>query len=147
VDSLEAGAGADATLPLRERLALHRADPNCAACHARMDPLGFGLEGFDAIGRARAVEARDVTASLPDGRSFAGAVELVALLREDGSFARQVAERLSVYALGRPLGRGDRAHVADVLASAGRTPTLRGLVRGVAVSRAFGWVDLVPASK
>jgi hypothetical protein len=147
VDSLDSGPGADASLSLRERLALHRTDPNCATCHTRMDPLGFGLEAFDAIGRARAVEAADVTASLPDGRSFAGAEELVALLRDEGVFARQVAERLSVYALGRPLGRADRAHLAEVLASAGGTPTLRGLVRAVIASRAFGWVDVVPASK
>jgi len=156
VDSLEAGPGADPTLPLRERLALHRTDPNCAACHTRMDPLGFGLEGFDAIGRARNVDIdladeadpsaprrftrEDMTGRLPDGRQFTGAVELVELLQSEGLFARQVTERLFVYSLGRPLERADRVHVDAALAAAGPDPSLRGLIRAVVQSRPFGWI-------
>ncbi|MEZ6017230.1 MAG: DUF1592 domain-containing protein [Planctomycetota bacterium] len=144
VSSLDNGAGADTSLPLRERLALHRTDPNCAACHSRMDPLGFGLEGFDAIGRGREVGPGDDQGELPDGRRFAGAAELVAILRAEDRFARQVTERLFVHALGRPLARSDRAHVDAALeaaASAGAGLTLRGLVEAVLMSRAFGWID------
>ncbi len=140
VDSLESGRGADPTLSLRERLALHRSDPNCAACHTRMDPLGFGLEEYDAIGRRREVPRAELAATLPDGRTFAGADELVALLAAEGLFARQVTERLAVYALGRPLTRADRPHVDAALAAAGPEPSLRGILRGVLTSRAFGWV-------
>src|SRR5262249_26989412 len=67
------------TASLREQLEKHRANPTCASCHARMDPLGFALEHFDAIGRWRAKDGDfpiDTSGTLPDGRSFKGYEEL-----------------------------------------------------------------------
>ena len=79
------GLPADETsnLTLRERLELHRADPSCAGCHNVMDPLGFGLEHYDAIGRYRTLDGTspvDASGELPDGTSFDGAAELSGLL-------------------------------------------------------------------
>ncbi len=95
---------------VRERLEQHRRSPVCASCHAQMDPLGFALENFDAIGRWRetgdAATAIDASGTLPDGTEFSGPVELrTALLNETyrGQFARTVTRKLLTYALGRGL--------------------------------------------
>jgi mono/diheme cytochrome c family protein len=90
---------------VRERLDAHRKNPGCAICHVRMDPLGFSLENFDALGKWRAFSdgvAVDASASLPDGSRFDGVAGLRALIashRED--FVRTFADRLLSYALGR----------------------------------------------
>jgi hypothetical protein len=91
-------------LSLRERLAAHRADPDCAVCHDRMDNLGYGLENFDAVGRWRARDGMtpiDSHGVLPDGRTFDGPQALKRLLREDPGVPRCFAEKLLTYALGR----------------------------------------------
>jgi mono/diheme cytochrome c family protein len=99
-------------LTLRQRLEVHRADPACHGCHKRMDVLGLGLENFDAIGRWREKEGSrriDASGTLPTGESFASPAELKGILtasRDD--FSRALAEKLFVYALGRPLERSDR---------------------------------------
>lgn len=102
----------------RVRMERHRADPKCAACHALMDPLGFGLEGFDAIGAARARDedgAINTAGTLPDGRTFDGPDDLRAVLRDrKREFARCLAEKVLTYALGRGLDRRDRPTVADI---------------------------------
>jgi hypothetical protein len=90
---------------VRERLDAHRKNPGCAICHVRMDPLGFALENFDALGKWRTTSdgvAVDASASLPDGSRFEGVAGLRALIashRED--FVRTFADRLLSYALGR----------------------------------------------
>jgi mono/diheme cytochrome c family protein len=94
-------------LTFRQRLEEHRKKPQCVGCHSRMDPLGFGLENFDAIGRWRtAIGAEPVDASgvMPTGEKFSGPSELkqVLLARKD-EFARNVTERMLAYALGRGL--------------------------------------------
>jgi hypothetical protein len=103
---------------LRQRMELHRTNPNCAACHAAMDPLGFGLESFDAIGAARTHDGSfpvDTSGVLPDGRTCEGSAGLRAVLLERREqFARCLAEKLLTYALGRGLERGDRRSVADI---------------------------------
>jgi mono/diheme cytochrome c family protein len=92
-------------LSMRERMEQHRKNPVCASCHARMDPLGFAMETFDAIGQSRTSEFGkpiDTSGTLPDGAKFQGSVELRAWLishRED--FAEAVTEKLLIYALGR----------------------------------------------
>jgi hypothetical protein len=107
------GVGEAATL--RERMELHRSDPTCAACHDKMDPLGFGLENFDAIGRYRASEGRfpiDASGTLPDGTSFDGPETLKqALLAQRETIAASLAEKMLTFALGRGLERYDRAAV------------------------------------
>ena len=105
-------------LPLRELLEMHRANPACMGCHAPMDPLGFALENFDAVGRWRNVDAGvtiDASAVLPDGTAFEGPAGLRSLLlREPERFAATVAERLLTYALGRGLTYKDAPTVREI---------------------------------
>jgi hypothetical protein len=103
---------------IREQMEAHRANVTCAACHVRMDPLGFGLENFDATGAWRTVDGKfpvDASGALPDGRKFSGPRELEAVLRQDGdAFTRALTEKLLTYALGRGLERYDRATVKAI---------------------------------
>lgn len=91
---------------LRERMEQHRENPACAACHQMMDPLGFALENFDAVGRWREREGAgpvDASGQLPDGTEFAGVEELRELIvktREE-PFVRCVIEKMLIYAMGR----------------------------------------------
>ncbi|MBX9583636.1 MAG: DUF1592 domain-containing protein [Gemmataceae bacterium] len=100
------------SVSLREQLEQHRANPACASCHARMDPLGLALEHFDAVGRWRDTDGRfpvDASATLADGRAVNGPDGLAAVLKADpGAFAGCLAEKLMTYALGRGLDRSDR---------------------------------------
>jgi hypothetical protein len=94
-------------LTLRQRLEKHREQAECAACHVRMDPLGFGLENFDPIGRWRTrIGAQPVDASgvLPGGERFEGPAELrKVLLGRKEEFVRNVTQKMLAYALGRGL--------------------------------------------
>jgi hypothetical protein len=102
--------GADATL--RQRMEVHRANAVCATCHSKMDPIGFGLENFDAIGNWREKEGKspiDASGTLPDGRKFNGPVELATMLRsQKDAFSQCMAEKMTIYALGRGLEAYDR---------------------------------------
>ena len=90
---------------VRERLEAHRKDPGCAVCHVRMDPLGFSLENFDALGKWRTSSDGapiDASGSLPDGSRFQGVVGLrTLLLNHRDDFVRTFTERLLAYAVGR----------------------------------------------
>jgi hypothetical protein len=106
-------------LSLRQRLEAHRVNPDCAGCHARMDPLGFGLENFDPIGRWRdeaAGQPVDAKGELPSGEVFNGPAELKQLLltRKD-DFARNLSRKMLGYALGRSLTQYDDCVVNDSL--------------------------------
>jgi hypothetical protein len=128
---------------LRERMARHRTAKQCASCHTRMDALGLALENFDGIGAWRTDEdGRPVDASgtLPGGGGFSGPVELATLLRERhaADFRRGLVERMLVYAIGRPLGVGDRRAVRAILARmAAEGDRFSTLVEGIAVSDPF----------
>ena len=105
---------------MRERLAQHRADPVCAGCHSRIDPLGFALENFDAIGQWRTEDAGkplDISGELPDGTKFEGPDQLKAVLmaRRD-LFIRNLTARMLGYALGRGLTPGDFCAVDEIAA-------------------------------
>jgi hypothetical protein len=104
---------------LRQRMEQHRRNPNCAVCHKQMDPLGFGLENFDAVGAWRdreGGEAIDASGELPDGRRFNGPGELKKILLADkGEFRRCLAEKMLTYALGRGLEYYDRCAVDDIV--------------------------------
>lgn len=106
---------------LRQLLELHRSNAECASCHAKTDPLGFGLENYDAIGRWREKEgdlAIDASGTLPSGESFNGPLEMKKILLErKQAFARGMTESLLIYALGRGLGRDDECVVRDALAA------------------------------
>lgn len=90
---------------LRQRMIQHRANPNCASCHARMDPLGFGFENFDALGAWRdkdGGEPVDPSGVLPSGQKFRGPKELKSILKgRRNEFTRCLAEKLLTYGLGR----------------------------------------------
>jgi hypothetical protein len=103
---------AGSAMSVRQSLEKHRADPVCAGCHARMDPLGFGLENFDGIGRYRTEDGKfpiDSSGTLPSGKSFANAEELIHILQDDkDAFARCLVEKMLTFAIGRGLERYDR---------------------------------------
>jgi hypothetical protein len=111
-------------LTLRERLEQHRSRVGCASCHARMDPLGYGLENFDAVGAWRDRDGEtpiDPSGTLPDGQRFRGVAELRAILTEQPErFARCLTEKLLVYSLGRGLTPADRPAVNRIVRHAGR---------------------------
>ena len=90
---------------VREQLEQHRANPSCASCHKVMDPIGFGLETFDRVGRLRTMEEGgaqiDATGELPGGQRFEGALELSAILKQAPALTSCVARQLMVYGLGR----------------------------------------------
>ncbi len=113
----QAAAGAS----LRERLEIHRRNPSCANCHAKMDPLGFALENFDAIGAFRTKDGPfeiDASGELPGGQKLQGAKELKSILKEKKeTFARCLTEKMLIYALGRGLEYYDRPTVDRVTAA------------------------------
>ena len=109
---------------VRERLEAHRDNPACSACHAMIDPTGFALENFDAIGRWREVDESfnpiDPSGVLPDGRAFGDVAGMrAALVAEPEQFVTTVTEKLMTYALGRGVDYYDM-------------PSLRRIVRGAA---------------
>jgi hypothetical protein len=106
---------------LRQRMEQHRANPSCASCHTLMDPLGFGLENFDAIGAWRDRDgafAVDASGELPDGSAFKGPRELKAiLLAKKDEFVRCLVTKMLTYALGRGLEAYDRCAVDEISAA------------------------------
>lgn len=104
---------------LRQQLEQHRKNAVCASCHARMDPLGFGFENFDAVGAWRTLDGKfpiDPSGVLPDGKAFRGADELKVVLRQQKDiFAEGLAEKLLTYALGRGLDRSDQPAVKQIV--------------------------------
>ena len=104
---------------LRQRMERHRTDPSCASCHRRMDPLGFSLENFDALGAWRTYDGEqpiDPSGKLPGSPAFTGPSGLKALLRSrPRAFARCLAEKMLTYALGRGLERADRRAVEQIV--------------------------------
>jgi hypothetical protein len=106
---------------LRELLEMHRKNPECASCHAKTDPLGFGLENYDAIGRWREAQDGlkiDASGTLPTGESFSGVLEMKKILLDrKQAFARSLSESMLIYALGRGLQRDDECVIKDALAA------------------------------
>jgi hypothetical protein len=130
------------SLSVRERLARHRADVACAGCHRLMDPVGFVLENFDAVGRWRTVEEGrpiDATGGLPDGSRFEGVTGLErALLNRPEVFASTLAEKLLTFALGRGVEWFDAPAIRKIVRDA-RAQDYRfsALILGVAGSIPF----------
>lgn len=106
---------------LRERLAQHRAHPMCASCHEVMDPIGFALENFDAIGQWREKDEGHVIDSsgvFPDGTSFDGAMELAGVVQSREGYHECIAEQLMIYGLGRGPMESDEHWNAEIVARA-----------------------------
>jgi hypothetical protein len=127
------------SLTLRQRLEQHRANPSCAGCHNLMDPIGLGLEQYDAIGTYRTrdgASAINATGMLPSGASFDGALELSALLAADPRFPRCVTKKFLTFAAGRLLDRpSDDAWVELLLKRAqAEGGSLTSIIRSVLLS-------------
>ena len=129
VPALPEAQGAGKVLSMRERLSEHRANPECASCHARMDPLGFAMENFDATGKWRTFESTgpadktrnqiDARGQLADGTEFDGVKGLRQVLQEhSGEFVYRMTERLLTYALGRGSAWYDAPSIRAVVARA-----------------------------
>ncbi len=124
IPELEEESGAGLQLSLRERMAQHGRSPTCASCHVRMDPIGFALENYDAIGRWRTHDGSapiDATGELPGAVSFDGPRELRQALAAEfrQAFAATVVEKLLTYALGRGLEYYDRPTVRSIVRDTG----------------------------
>ena len=119
VPDLEEADAAETPRSMRERMEQHRANPVCASCHTRMDPLGFALENFDAIGKWRTTEAGtpiDASGTLPDGASFDGPAELRSMLAgRESEFVTTVTNKLLTYALGRGVEYYDMPAIRAIL--------------------------------
>ena len=129
-------------ISMRQRMQEHRSSPICASCHQMMDPIGFALESFDAIGKARMEEfgkPLDLSAQLTDGVKFDGPSGLrQALLRYSPQFVSNVTEKLFVYALGRSVDYRDMPQLrAIVRDAAGAKYRMSSLILGIVKSPAF----------
>jgi hypothetical protein len=129
-------------ISLKKVLDQHRVNPKCASCHARMDPLGFALEHFDAIGRWREKDGKfpiETAGTLPDGRSFKGHEQLRTLLKADANaFTEGLTEKMLTYALGRGLAPSDKKSVQAIAGKVAREDyRFSGLVLGIVQSEAF----------
>ncbi|MCX4240641.1 DUF1592 domain-containing protein [Paraliomyxa miuraensis] len=126
---------------MREQLAQHRNDPSCAACHSMMDPIGLGLEHYDAVGRYRDVDAGmeiDASGNLPTGEAFTNGLEMVALLADSDDFAYCTTRKTLTYALGRDPGVSDIPYVDEIIAEMqARDMTLEGLLVAIATNDVF----------
>lgn len=128
---------------LREQMARHRANEPCATCHSMIDPAGFALENFDAIGRFRAVDESfnplDTSGALPDGTKFSGVKELKeALAKHPERFVNTVTEKLMTYALGRGLEYYDMPAVRKVVKDASRDDyRMQAIILGIVKSYPF----------
>jgi Protein of unknown function (DUF1592)/Protein of unknown function (DUF1588)/Protein of unknown function (DUF1585) len=142
VPALEENEAGKVARTLRERLEEHRANPVCATCHDVMDPIGLGLENFDAVGKWRTREPGgeiDAHGQLADGTPIAGAAELRAALTADPEqFARVFTAKLLTYALGRGLEAYDMPTVRRIVREAeGDDYRFSALVKGIANSVPF----------
>ncbi|MBN8731756.1 MAG: DUF1592 domain-containing protein [Acidobacteria bacterium] len=132
-----------ANLTVRQRTELHRTNPVCANCHQILDPIGFGLEKFDAIGRWRDRDSNgqpiDAAGELPGGKRFAGPRDLKAIIAaRSGDVSRNLLEKLLAYALGRKLEGYDEIVVDNLMEEiAADGYRMRSLIYGVITSYPF----------
>ncbi len=140
---LKENAESGRPLTVRERMEEHRRNPVCAGCHSTMDPLGFALETFDAVGkwRTRGEDGTRLDASgvLPDGANVDGPTSLrIALLSHSDQFVSTLAEKLLTFALGRGLDYNDAPAVREIVAEAARgNNRFSSLILGVVKSVPF----------
>jgi hypothetical protein len=136
----EAAVGKTGTL--RQQMEQHRSNPGCRSCHARMDPMGFSMENFNAIGAWRDKDGEfpiDAVGEFPDGRKLDGPSGLKTVLKADGNrFAEAMTHKMMLYALGRALGQTDRPVVKSIAERAAPTHyRFSSLVQGVVESEPF----------
>ena len=128
---------------LREEFEMHRRNPSCIDCHEKIDPIGFGLENFDGIGRYRESENGkpiDSSGRLPDGTTFTGPAELKQYIvsSKKDEFVRTLSEKMLAFALGRDLQHYDEAAIIKLVAAMGEKQYgVRTLIEEVALSHPF----------
>ena len=127
---------------MREQLELHRKNAICASCHVRMDPLGFGLENFDAVGAWRTKDGEfpiNASGTLPDGRSFTGPQGLKSILKaQPDTFTESLTRKMLMYALGRGLETSDDGAVKEIVMEvAADNYRMSSLILGIVNSRPF----------
>jgi hypothetical protein len=126
---------------MRERMEQHRANPACAVCHSRMDPLGFAMEKFDGIGQWRTTEGSstiDSSGVLPDGTKFDGPAELrKILLKNPDQFAATLTTKLMTYALGRGVEYYDLPSVRQIMRASAPDHKWSSLIIGIVKSVPF----------
>lgn len=141
VDQLpSASDGGDAARSLRAMLEAHRADPDCASCHVRMDALGFAMEPLDAVGRWRSVDGTmdiDAAGVLPDGTRIDGPFDLRDVLVRDPALLRSFAKHLLVFALGRGPEWRDEPLIDEIVRATRDRPTVAAAVEIIVLSDAF----------
>ena len=153
VPALEDSKPTDRPSTVREQLERHRADPACSSCHKNIDPLGFALENFDAVGRWRDTTREglpiDSAGVLGDGTPVDGPVALrEALLADPEVFADTVAEKLMIYALGRGLDPADMPVVRAIVRNAAKTNyALSSIILGIVDSYPFQMRRNLPADE
>jgi hypothetical protein len=112
------GDSGEASANVRERLEAHRKNAACAGCHQLLDPIGLGLENFDAIGKYRETyaggDAVDAAGELPTGETFNGLIELSSILADDERLTDCVVQKLMTYALSRPIVASDATYVKAI---------------------------------
>lgn len=137
IPALKENSSVGKELTLRERLAEHRKNPACFGCHQLMDPIGFSMENYDAVGRWRKID--DIAGGLPDGSKFEGIQGLEqALLKRPELFATTFAEKLLSYSLGRGLESFDAAAVRKIVREAeGKNFRMSSFILGIVESAAF----------
>lgn len=142
VPELDGEGGAVLTGSLRQRLEKHRLDSACAVCHDRLDPLGFALENFDAVGAWREFDGKflvDAKAVLPGGKPFEGPGELKVLLKNSPKpFIRALSEKMLTYALGRGLEYYDKCTIDQLVdLAAAKGYKISSLISGIVQSDTF----------
>jgi PAS domain-containing protein len=141
VGSIDGQSGV-VTGTMRQQMEKHRANPTCAACHTRMDPLGFALENYNAIGEWRTHDGKlpvDASGVLPNGATFNGSAELKRILASNrDAFADCLSEKLLTYALGRGLDGYDRPAIKKIVSTlAANDYRFSSLIDGIVASTPF----------
>jgi len=142
VPALKTEGDSGKPMTMRDAMIQHRANPACASCHARMDPIGFSMENFDALGRWRdrdSFNKIDASGVLPDGTRFEGMTGLRGVLLDHSSeFVSTISEKLLMYAIGRNLQYYDAPAVREISREASRNNnTFAALISGVVKSAPF----------
>jgi hypothetical protein len=150
-DKLANGQPLPLEVSMRKRMEEHRNNPACASCHRMMDPIGFSLENFDAVGRWRTEqfgEKLDVSGELVDGSKFEGPAGLrQSLLKYSPQFVRTMTEKLMTYALGRGVQHFDMPVVRQIVRDAARNNyKFSSLIVGVVKSNPFQMSQKMPST-
>ncbi len=127
---------------LRQRMEMHRASPNCSPCHNLMDPIGFGLENYDAVGAYRTTDSGaqvDSSGVLPDGTMFNGAIQLGGIIASDPRLPSCVTQKFMTFGIGRLMNQTDDGSWIGYLSAKAQSTdgSLQSVIRSIVMSDAF----------